>query len=143
MNEFILSDNKDLLDVDKVYNFLTTESTWAKGIDLQTVKTSIDHSICIGAYKNNEQVGYCRIITDHATFGNLVDVIVWPEYRGLGISKLLMDSVINHPSIKNIRRFTLATSDAHGVYSQFGFTPLHKPDTFMERYNPHIYTKTL
>jgi N-acetylglutamate synthase-like GNAT family acetyltransferase len=143
VNNFILSDNKNHLDVDKIYQFLTEKSTWAQGIDLQTVKTSIEHSICIGAYKNNEQVGYCRIITDHATFGNLVDVIVWPGYRGLGISKLLMDAVVNHASIKNIRRFTLATSDAHGLYAQFGFTSLSKPDTFMERYNPHIYTKTL
>jgi N-acetylglutamate synthase-like GNAT family acetyltransferase len=142
VSNFILSDNKDHLDVDKIYQFLTEKSTWAKGIDLQTVKTSIEHSICIGAYKNNEQVGYCRIITDYATFGNLVDVIVWPDYRGLGISKLLMDAVVNHVSVKNIRRFTLATSDAHGLYAQFGFTSLNKPDTFMERYNPHIYTKT-
>ncbi|WP_340677404.1 GNAT family N-acetyltransferase [Paraglaciecola sp.] len=143
MNKINISDDKALLDIHKIYQFLTNESTWAKGIDFQTVKISIDNSICIGAYNDHMQVGYCRIITDHATFGNLVDVIVWPEYRGLGISKLLMDAVLNHPSVKNIRRFTLATSNAHGLYAKFGFSQLSKPETFMERYDPNIYLKTL
>jgi N-acetylglutamate synthase-like GNAT family acetyltransferase len=143
MNKINISDDKALLEIHKIHQFLTTESTWAKGIDFQTVKVSIDNSICIGAYNDHMQVGYCRIITDHATFANLVDVIVWPEYRGLGISKLLMDAVLNHPSVKNIRRFTLATSNAHGLYAKFGFSQLSKPDTFMERYDPNIYLKTL
>ena len=143
MKKLNISDSKNLLDVNKIYLFLTNESTWAKGIDFKTVEVSIDNSICIGAYNNSEQVGYCRIITDHATFGNLVDVIVWPEFRGLGISKLLMDAAVKHPSVKNIRRFTLATSNAHGLYEKFGFSRLSKPETFMERYNPDIYLKSL
>ena len=143
MKKLNISDSKNLLDVNKIYLFLTNESTWAKGIDFKTVEVSIDNSICIGAYNNSEQVGYCRIITDHATFGNLVDVIVWPEFRGLGISKLLMDAAVKHPSVKNIRRFTLATSNAHGLYEKFGFSRLSKPETFMERYDPDIYLKSL
>ena len=141
MNKFNISDDKALLDIDKIYQFLTNESTWAKGIDFQTVKLSIENSICIAAYNDLTQVGYCRIITDQATFGNLVDVIVWPEFRGLGISKLLMEAVLNHPSVKNIRRFTLATSNAHGLYAKFGFTQLNRPETFMERYDPNVYLK--
>jgi len=140
MKDIKISDLKDLLDVHKIHKFLTVDSTWAIGIDFQTVKTSINNSVCIGAYKNNEQVGFCRIITDCATFANLVDVIVWSNFRGFGISRLLMQAAIDHPSIKGIRRFTLATSNAHGLYMKYGFTELHKPDTFMERYNPNAYS---
>ena len=143
MNGVKVSDSKNLLNIHKIHEFLTAESTWAIGIDFQTVKISIDNSICIGAYKDNEQIGFCRIITDCATFANLVDVIVWSSFRGFGVSKLLMQAAVNHPSINGVRRFTLATSNAHGLYEKFGFTQLHKPDTFMERYNPDAYSKIL
>lgn len=139
MNEIIISDNKALLNIEKIHCFLTESSTWAQGISHKTVLNSIEHSVCIGAYLNDVQVGFCRVITDRATFGNLVDVIVWPEYRGNGISKLLMQAVIDHDSVKGIRRLTLATSNAHGLYQKFGFTSLSKPDTFMERYDPYVY----
>jgi len=134
-----ISDNKCRLDVEKIHEFLTHESTWAKGISLEVVSRSIEHSVCIGAYKNKQQIGFSRIISDHATFANLVDVIVWPEHRGQGISKLLMDAVLSHSSIRNVRRFTLATSNAHGLYKKFGFLPLNTPETFMEIYRPKIY----
>lgn len=136
-----ICDSIELLDIHKIHSFLTNDSTWALGISFQTVKRAIENSICIGAYLDNEQIGFCRIITDRATFGNLVDVIVWPNYRGLGVSKLLMEAAVNHPDTKDLRRFTLATSNAHGLYQQFGFTTLIKPATFMERYNPDVYSK--
>ncbi len=139
MNKIIISDNKALLNIEQIHRFLTKQSTWAQGIDYQTVKNSIEHSVCIGAYLAGVQVGFCRVITDWATFGNLVDVIVWPEFRGQGISKRLMQAVIGHDSAQGIRRLTLATSNAHGLYQQFGFTGLSKPETFMERYNPDVY----
>lgn len=139
MNKIIISDNKALLNIEKIHRFLTKQSTWAQGIDYQTVKNSIEHSVCIGAYLDGVQVGFCRVITDWSTFGNLVDVIVWPEFRGQGISKRLMQAVIGHDSVQGIRRLTLATSNAHGLYQQFGFTGLSKPETFMERYNPDVY----
>jgi N-acetylglutamate synthase-like GNAT family acetyltransferase len=139
MKAIKISDVKSLLDVHKIHQFLTNESTWAIGIDFQTVQISIDNSICIGAYENKEQIGFCRIITDCATFANLVDVIVWPDFRGAGISRLLMQATIDHASIKSVRRFTLATSNAHGLYKKYGFTQLHNPDSFMERYNQKVY----
>ena len=139
MTEITISEDKSLLDIGKIHHFLTTESTWAKGISLETVKRSIAHSVCIAAYADNQQVGFCRIITDQATFANLVDVIVWPEYRGLGIAAKLMTAVLQHPSVADVRRFTLATSDAHGLYAKFGFTALNKPDTFMQIYRPDVY----
>ena len=134
-----LSDNKDCLDVKKIHDFLCNESTWANNISYQVVSKSIENSICIGAYIGKDQIGFSRIITDHATFANLVDVIVWPEFRGQGVSKLLMKAVLNHESVKSVRRFTLATSNAHGLYEQFGFSLLSKPNTFMEIYKPNIY----
>ena len=143
MSAVTVSDDKSLLDIVKIHYFLTTESTWAQGINYETVNVGIENSICIGAYIGKEQVGFSRVITDQATFANLVDVIVWPEYRGQGISRKLMEAVMAHSSIKGVRRFTLATSSAHGLYQKYGFTPLQKPDTFMEVYAPNIYAKAL
>jgi ribosomal protein S18 acetylase RimI-like enzyme len=139
MNRLEISDAKALLDIQRIHDFLTHESGWAKGIDLQTVTRSIEHSVCIGAYLDGLLVGFCRIITDQATFANLVDVIVWPEFRGRGISRRLMEAAVTHSSVRGVRRFTLATANAHGLYEKYGFTALHKPETFMERYDPHIY----
>ncbi|WP_027670655.1 GNAT family N-acetyltransferase [Rheinheimera baltica] len=139
MTEVVISDEKTDLDIVKIHHFLSTQSSWAKGIPLDTVSRSISHSICIGPYADNQQVGFCRIITDQATFANLVDVIVWPEYRGHGIAAKLMAAVLQHPSVADVRRFTLATSDAHGLYDKYGFTALSKPETFMEIYRPDVY----
>ena len=86
-------------------------------------------------------VAFCRVITDLATFGNLVDVFVVPDLRGQGLSKLLMSAVMMHPVVPRLRRFTLATTDAHGLYEKYGFTPLNKPETFMEIYKPGIYQR--
>ncbi|WP_273022032.1 GNAT family N-acetyltransferase [Rheinheimera sp.] len=142
MSKVVINDDKSQLDVAKIHDFLTHHSSWAKGISQATVTTSIEHSICFGAYLNAEQVGFCRVITDQATFANLVDVIVWPEHRGNGISRLLMAAVLQHPSVQHVRRFTLATSNAHGLYQKFGFTALSRPDSFMEIYKPDIYSQT-
>ncbi len=134
-----INDDKQRLDVDKIHHFLDERSTWAQGISRALVETSIEHSVCLAAYSDEMQIAFCRIITDQATFANLVDVIVWPEYQGRGVAARLMQAVIEHPSVANVRRFTLATSNAHGLYEKFGFTELHKPETFMERYRPDIY----
>lgn len=139
MNAIKVSDDKSQLDITKIHRFLTYQSASAIGISYEAVSKSIENSVCIGAYKDNIQVGFSRIITDHATFANLVDVIVWPQFRGQGISKLLMEAVLNHKSVKGVRRFTLATSNAHGLYEKFGFVSLNKPDSFMEIYKPNIY----
>ncbi|SNY42599.1 Acetyltransferase (GNAT) domain-containing protein [Arsukibacterium tuosuense] len=140
MTEIAISDDKSRLDIGKIHHFLSTQSAWAKGISLDTVRRSIAHSVCLGAYTANQQVGFCRIITDQATFANLVDVIVWPEYRATGIAAKLMAAVLQHPSVADVRRFTLATSDAHGLYAKYGFTALCKPESFMEIYRPNVYT---
>ncbi|MCC2616046.1 GNAT family N-acetyltransferase [Aestuariibacter halophilus] len=140
-SEIIIQTGYELMDVDKIHAFLHHHSTWAKGIPFQTVERALQHSLCFGAFcsSTHVQTGFCRLITDYATFANLVDVIVWPQFRGQGIASQLMDAVACHPDLQGLRRITLATSDAHGLYAKHGFTPLSKPDTFMERYVPDIY----
>ncbi|WP_371850747.1 GNAT family N-acetyltransferase [Pseudoduganella violaceinigra] len=86
-------------------------------------------------------MAFARVITDRATFANMVDVFVLPGHRGQGFSKLLMESVLAHPDLQGLRRFTLATGDAHGLYAQFGFTPPSRPATLMERYCPDVYQR--
>ena len=130
-NGFIFSDNKELLNIQSIHKYLSQESYWAKNIPLQTVQTSIENSLCFGIYKEGLQVGFARWITDKATFAWLCDVYVEPEYRGLGLSKKLMSFMIFHPDLQGLRRYQLATLDAHGLYEQFGFKALENPERQM------------
>jgi GNAT superfamily N-acetyltransferase len=139
MPDFTISTDPAQLDVAAIHHFLSTESTWAIGIPLATLRTAIDHSLCFGGYVDGSQVAFARVISDRATFANLVDVFVLPAYRGRGYSKRLMEAVMAHPELQGLRRFTLATSDAHDLYGQFGFTPPARPSSLMERYFPTIY----
>ena len=139
MNELMISTDRSQLDVPMIHRYLSVDSTWAKGIPLAIVRRSIEHSLCFGGYLGSEQIAFARVITDYATFANLVDVFVLPEYRGRGYSKQLMQAMMSHESLQGLRRFTLATGDAHGLYAAFGFTPPLRPHTLMERYLPNIY----
>jgi len=136
---YVLSTNRQLIDIDTVHGFLTGSSSWARGIPRSTVEEAIVNSLCFGLYRDGALLAFCRIVTDGATFGNLVDVFVLPALRGQGLSKKLMAFVMSHPLIPRLRRLTLATTDAHGLYEQFGFTPLGRPETFMEVYRPDMY----
>jgi GNAT superfamily N-acetyltransferase len=127
------------LDVGMIYRFLSEESTWAIGIGRDVVERAIDNSLCFGAYLDGRQVAFARVISDYATFANLVDVFVLPDYRGRGYSKQMMEAVMAHPSLQGLRRFTLATFDAHGLYRRFGFTAPGRPELLMERYFPNLY----
>ena len=139
MAELRITTDPAALDVELVHRFLSQQSTWAKGIPLELVRRAIEGSLCFGGFLGQGQVAFARVISDYATFANLVDVFVLPEHRGKGYSKALMREVMAHPKLQGLRRFTLATSDAHGLYRQFGFTAPLKPDSFMERYRPDIY----
>jgi len=139
MTPLRVSTDKAELDLPLIHRFLSERSTWAKGISLPVVAKALEHSLCFGGFLGPDQVAFARVISDYATFANLVDVFVLPEHRGKGYSKTLMAAVVDHPELQGLRRFTLATADAHGLYSQFGFTALHKPHTFMERYFPKVY----
>lgn len=141
-DDYWISTDQEKIDIEVVHQFLTNDSGWATGISRQLVEESLRNSLCFSVFHKDRMVGFCRIITDMATFGNLVDVFVVPDMRGKGISRLLMEDVMDHPVIKKLRRFTLATSTAAGLYEKFGFKPLSKPESFMEVYRPRIYLDT-
>ncbi len=141
METLRISTNPAELDLPLIHHFLSTRSTWALGIPLETVQRSLEHSLCFGGFLAGRQVAFARVITDQATFANLVDVFVLEDHRGRGYSQQLMQAIVNDPRLQRLRRFTLATADAHGLYAQFGFTPLAKPQSFMERYDPAIYQR--
>lgn len=138
-SNFEISTDRRRLDVGMIYRFLSEQSTWAVGISRDIVERSIDNSLCFGGFVDGRQVAFARVVTDYATFGNMVDVFVLPEYRGRGYSKRLVQAIVDHPSLQGLRRFMLATSNAHGLYARFGFNVPEKPDTLMERYFPNIY----
>jgi len=124
INGFLYSTDKSKLDVNYIHHFLSEESYWAKHIPMDIVKKSIDGSLCFGIYEGEKQVGFARVITDYATFGYLADVFVDNNYRGKGLSKHLIQFIMASDVVKGLRRFMLATLDAHTLYEQFGFERL-------------------
>lgn len=139
MDAFRISTDHADLDVGLIHRFLAEDSTWARGIPRALVERSIAHSLCFGGFRGQAQVAFARVVTDRATFANLVDVFVLPAHRGRGYGKELVGAVLADPRLQNLRRFTLATADAHGLYAQFGFTSPRRPETLMERYVPDLY----
>jgi len=140
MAELRISTDPAELDLPLIHRFLSRQSTWALEIPRATVERAIANSLCFGGYLDGAQVAFARVISDYATFANLVDVFVLPEHRGQGYSKQLMQAVMAHPDLQGLRRFSLATGDAHGLYAQFGFAAPSRPHTLMERYVPDLYT---
>lgn len=134
-----VSADKSRLDVPLIHQYLSQESYWAQNIPLDVVQRSIDNSLCFGIYCHDQQVGFARVITDQATFAYLADVFVLPEHRGKGLSKQLMETISNLPTLQGLRRWLLATRDAHALYNQFGFTALDQPDQIMQRKRGHPY----
>ncbi|MFD2616123.1 GNAT family N-acetyltransferase [Terrilactibacillus laevilacticus] len=141
---FTISTNKNDLDINVIYNFLHNEAYWSKGIPMTILEDSIQNSICFGVFNGNpqegnaKQVGFARLITDLATFAYLADVFILPSYRGIGLSKCLVEQIVNYSGIKNVRKIVLATLDAHDLYSKYGFTPVD-PERYMEISHPNIY----
>ena len=121
IGEFLYSSDKKKLDVNYIHHYLSEESYWAKNIPREIVQKSIDGSLCFGVYYQDKQIGFARVITDYATFGYLADVFIDKHYRGKGLSKELMKFIMKQDVIKKLRRFMLATLDAHSLYTQFGF----------------------
>lgn len=136
--EFTVTCDPRKQDFDVIHRFLSG-SYWAKGIPQETLRRSLANSLCFAVLHGDRQIGFARVISDRATIAYLGDVFILPEYRGKGLSKWLMECVTSHPELQGLRRWMLATSDAHGLYEQFGFTPLKKPENFMERHNPNVY----
>lgn len=136
--DYIISTEKSKIDVEEVHRFLS-HSYWAENVPKNIVQKSIDNSFCFGVYHHDKQAGFARVISDFATFAYLADVFILPNDRGKGLSKWLMQIIIDHPKLQGLRRFTLATRDAHKLYLQFGFTALDKPDRWMQRHNSYVY----
>ena len=131
---FIISTNKSKLDLAVIHKYLSTESYWAKNIPAALVQKAIQGSFCFGIYKKEneqQQIGFARVITDTATFGYLADVFILEKYRGIGLSKWLMEEIMNHPELQGFRGWMLGTKDAHGLYEQFGFKRLEKSERIM------------
>ena len=139
-NGFIISTEKEKLDIDLIHLFLT-RTYWAEGISKEIISRSIEGSLCFGVYENDKQVGFARMITDKATFAYLADVFIIEDYRGRGLSKWLMEVIMSHPDLQGLRRMILATKDAHGLYKQFGFTPLINVDRWMHILDPDVYKR--
>lgn len=129
---YSISMDKTLLNIEYIHRFLSTESYWAKNIPIETVKKSIEGSICFGVYDCEKQIGFARVITDEATFAYLADVFIDPDYRGKGLSKSLMRSIMKFIETKHLRRFMLATLDARELYKQYGFNSLKDSSRIME-----------
>lgn len=140
-DEYLISTDNSLLQLDVVYNYLAKESYWANGIPRGVVEKSLRHSLCFGLYFNDKQIGFARLVTDKATFAYLADVFVLSAHRGKGLSKWLMQTIHAHPELQNLRRWWLGTKDAHGLYEQFGWTHINDDmaKRFMQKHNPDVY----
>ncbi len=139
--EFEISTDPARVDLPTVHAFLTKEAYWSPGVPIDVVRRSLEGSIAFGLYRGGDQVGFTRVVSDRATFAWICDVFVLDAYRGRGLGKWLMECVIAHPDLQGLRRWMLATRDAHGLYEQSGFTELYDATKFMERWDPEIYRR--
>lgn len=137
-SSIVVDTDQSRLDLQAIHRFLA-ECYWARGVPLEVVERSIRGSLCFGLYDGDQQAGFARVISDYATFAYLADVFVLESHRGRGLGKVLISAVLAHPRLQGLRRWLLATRDAHDLYSQFGFTPLAAPGPLMELHAPNVY----
>ena len=142
MQELEISTDPTRLDLEVIHGFLA-RAYWSRAIPRAIVERALRHSLCFGAYAgaipHATQVGFARVVTDRATFALISDVFVLEPFRGRGIAKRLMQAILAHPDLQGLRRWMLATHDAHGLYRQFGFTPVAHPEIHMEIHRPNLY----
>jgi N-acetylglutamate synthase-like GNAT family acetyltransferase len=139
-NGYVIRTEKQFLDINILHHFLSEDSYWAKGITFEMVRKSIEHSsICFGLFEGNpekgvaKQIGFVRAVTDFVRFAYIMDVFVVNEYRGKGLSKWMMEIVTEQSDLKDVQKISLCTNDAHGLYAQYGFRVINKPEIYMER----------
>ena len=138
-DDFTITTDKSKMDIVAIHDFLSKHSGWSDNIPFDRVKTSIDNSLNFGLFHNDKQIGFARIISDFSTIAYLGDIYVLDNYRGQGLSKKLMDAVIEHPNLQGLRRWILLTSTADWLYEKYGFTKLPKPELYMELFDPNVY----
>jgi len=143
MGRFLISTDRSKLDVDVVHKFLA-RSYWAEGIPRETVERSIENSLCFGVYDNARQIGFARVISDFATYAYVADVFILEPYRERGLGKELMASIMAHPDLQGLRRWSLGTRDAQNLYAQYGFKPVvnTRARTVMEIVDPEAYSRS-
>ena len=134
-----ISTDKSRLDFTVIQTYLRDESYWAKDRTPEQMAAAIEYSLCFGVYFADKQIGFARVVSDHSTFAYVGDVFVLPSYSGQGIGKWLMETILAEPSLQGLRRWILATRDAHGLYRKYGFTELKHPDRWMELAAPGAY----
>jgi N-acetylglutamate synthase-like GNAT family acetyltransferase len=137
--EYLISTDKSRLDMACIHDFLSNHSYWAKGISMETLRRSTEHCMTFGVYHGKQQVGFARVISDYATFAYLADVFIVEAHRKKGLSKELIRFILAQPEFQGLRRFLLATRDAHALYASFGFEPLKNPELFMNIHHPNVY----
>lgn len=137
-DEFVISTDRNRLDLDVVHDYLA-RSYWAAGMPRDILERAVENSLTFGIYHDDQQVGFARAITDLATYAYLSDVFVVEEYRKRGLSKWLMECVLEHPDLQGLRRFALFTRDAQGLYERYGFGPARGTSTYLERWAPNVY----
>jgi len=133
MDNVGITTDRARIDVDRVHQFLSSSAYWALGRSREIVERSIEHSLCFSVIVEGEQVGFARVVSDRAVFGYLMDVFILPPWRGRGLSKQLMRAIVEHPDLQGLKLFLLRTSDAHGLYAQFGFEPIERPENLLAR----------
>lgn len=139
--DYQLTTDLSRIDAAAVHRYLSEESYWARGIPYEIVERSMQHSLCFAILCDGQTVGFARVTSDRATVAYLGDVFVLPAHRGKGLSKWLVSCISAHPALQGLRRWMLATADAHGLYAQFGFTAMKAPERWMERHDPAIYLR--
>ena len=137
-----ITTDRTRIDVNAVHRFLSEDSYWARNIPFEVVERAIRHSLCFAILRGAELAGFARVTSDRATVAYLGDVFVLPAHRGKGLSKWLMECICSHPELQGLRRWMLATSDAHGLYARFGFTSMKAPERWMEKHDPDVYMKS-
>ena len=134
--EYLISTDRSRLNLGVIHDFLSA-SYWAAGVPEDVVKRSVENSLVFGVYRGKGQVGFARVVTDYATFAYLADVFVLEAHRGRGLGKWLIEVVLSHPDLRGLRRWLLATGDAHELYRKYGFAELARAEIFMEIHSPY------
>ena|SRR5689334_10244061 len=130
---FTISTDPARLNIDAIADMLT-RAYWAKGRTREVIARYLQYSLTFGVFEGNRQIGLARVVSDYTTFAWLCDVFIHEDFRGLGVGKWLLETVHSHPDLQGLRRWMLATRDAHGLYEQYGWTPLSSPERWMEKF---------
>jgi len=134
-DRFTFSTDPARLDLDSILDFFT-RAYWTKGRPPERTKRAIENSLVFGVYEGVKQIGIARVVSDFSIFAYLCDVFIHEDYRALGLGKWLIETVMAYPDLQGVRRWTLVTRDAHGLYKQYGFDSLTNPDGWMEVIRP-------